>query len=659
MSKIYHSNRQIKVSDLGRENTLPVFGLNIPGYKVILKDNLPKPVYQGAVKEGSFKAMPYMIQDQYNRAQKDSTLNTIVLENSKVKATFYPQFGGRIASLYDKVSKKELLFDNPVFQPANLALRNAWFSGGIEWNGPVYGHALLTCTPVYFAKVKVDGKEILRVYEYDRLLNTTWQVDLYLPEDSANIWYHVTARNLNNYEIPYYWWTNIAAPCHDKIRFITSSKESVNHFFEELINFPWPIENGVDISYPRRYKIALSLFYMDPTEKFPWFSYADEDGYGLFHLATPKLKGKKLWYFGYGQGGTNWMDTLSLPGKGQYIEIQAGITETQLQVVPVAANQKLSWTACFGPVSCQAEKAHHSDYQVAVKHTEEKLVENGLFKQLTEIDRQMTSWEDVTPDSVIHEGEAWGHLYEKMSVKKIPGLLFTAPITEKEQPWYELIVENTFSKDTLSKDPISWNVSDYWLKQLQNSVNAGKNTWLHNLHLGAVYLEKNDVTKAKEYFEKSIQLKNNFHSWRGLAVIAMAAGNFELSIELYLKAWKASNGSHDLYIEITKYLVEKNKVATLKEFAKECPTALANHEHISLAKALVALDENKFEEARKHLVREYIYVREGNFITTNIWFNSFFKPEEIKLGRTLTDTEKEKIKTKNPPPAIIDFQMKE
>ena len=126
-----------------------------------------------------------------------------------------------------------------------------------------------------------------------------------------------------------------------------------------------------------------------------------------------------------------------------------------------------------------------------------------------------------------------------------------------------------------------------------------------------------------------------------------------------LKAWKASNGSHDLYIEITKYLVEKNKVATLKEFAKECPTALANHEHISLAKALVALDENKFEEARKHLVREYIYVREGNFITTNIWFNSFFKPEEIKLGRSLTDAEKEKIKTKNPPPAIIDFQMKE
>ena len=30
-----------------------------------------------------------------------------------------------------------------------------------------------------------------------------------------------------------------------------------------------------------------------------------------------------------------------------------------------------------------------------------------------------------------------------------------------------------------------------------------------------------------------------------------------------------------------------------------------------------------------------------------------------KLGRPLTDAEKEKIKTKNPPPSIIDFQMKE
>ncbi|MCZ7665985.1 MAG: DUF5107 domain-containing protein [Chloroflexi bacterium] len=42
-----------------------------------------------------------------------------------------------------KPSGRELLAKNPVFQPANLALRNAWFSGGIEWNIGAIGHSPL------------------------------------------------------------------------------------------------------------------------------------------------------------------------------------------------------------------------------------------------------------------------------------------------------------------------------------------------------------------------------------------------------------------------------------------------------------------------------------------------------------------------------------
>lgn len=659
MTSIYHSHRKIKASNLGKENSLPHFRLNLPGYTIKLHDDLPQYIKETTPTEGVFKILPYMVQDQYDRSQKETTLNTIVLENNKIKATFYPQYGGRLASLYDKEKKQELLFDNPVFQPANLALRNAWFSGGIEWNGPVYGHALLTCSPIYFAKVKVDNQEILRIYEYDRQLNTTWQVDFYLPENSSNLWYHVTARNLNNYEIPYYWWTNIATPLNEKIRFVTSSKETVNHFFEKLITQSWPTDNGIDISYPRRYKTALSLFYIDKNEKLPWFSYADENGYGLFHLATPKLKGKKLWYFGYGQGGTNWMDTLSLPGKGQYIEIQAGITETQLQVVPLAAKKNLSWTECIGPLSCQPEKIHDKDYQVAIDQTKEQLKASGVFDLLSEVDRKMSSWEDITPDVVIHEGEAWGHLYEKMSDTKIPGLLFTAPITEKEKPWYELITENNFSKDSLKNNPISWNVSEDWQKIIQKSIDAGKNSWLHQLHLATTYMEQKNKMKAKEAFEASIKLKSNFQSLRGLALIELSNGNFDLSIELYLKAWQESKANHHLFIELSKLLIDRNEVKPLITLVKDCPQELIKHEYLNLGQALISLENGQYEAARKHLVREYIYIREGNFTTTNIWFNSFFKPEEKKLGRPLTDAEKEKIKAQNPPPSIIDFQMKE
>ena len=42
---------------------------------------------------------------------------------------------------------------NPVFQPGNLAIRNAWFSGGVEWNMGIRGHSVYTCSPVFAARV--------------------------------------------------------------------------------------------------------------------------------------------------------------------------------------------------------------------------------------------------------------------------------------------------------------------------------------------------------------------------------------------------------------------------------------------------------------------------------------------------------------------------
>ena len=68
------------------------------------------------------------------------------LGNEILKATFLPELGGRLISLLHKPLGRELLNRNPVFQPANLAIRNAWFSGGIEWNIGQLGHTFSTCS---------------------------------------------------------------------------------------------------------------------------------------------------------------------------------------------------------------------------------------------------------------------------------------------------------------------------------------------------------------------------------------------------------------------------------------------------------------------------------------------------------------------------------
>ena len=73
--------------------------------------------------------LPYTIQDNFDRVRKPRAFRAAVLENEYLKATFLPELGARLWSLYDKEHGQELLYVNPVFQPANLAIRNAWFSG--------------------------------------------------------------------------------------------------------------------------------------------------------------------------------------------------------------------------------------------------------------------------------------------------------------------------------------------------------------------------------------------------------------------------------------------------------------------------------------------------------------------------------------------------
>ena len=117
------------------------------GYQMTDKISEDEKTYLG---KGMISTMlPYMMQDNYDRDRKDRNFKAAILENDYIKAVFLPEIGGRLWSLYDKKLGKELLYVNPVFQPCDLALRNAWFSGGVEFNVGIKGHNPLTCSPLF------------------------------------------------------------------------------------------------------------------------------------------------------------------------------------------------------------------------------------------------------------------------------------------------------------------------------------------------------------------------------------------------------------------------------------------------------------------------------------------------------------------------------
>ncbi|MCG8479747.1 MAG: DUF5107 domain-containing protein, partial [Spirochaetales bacterium] len=212
---------------LGADSPLPIFRVRDQDATVLHDESFLPEDAVGFGEHIAFRVLPYRMQENYGRERRDLTIKTIVLENDYLRATFFPEYGGRLASLINKEKGRECLFCNSVFQPANLAIRNAWFSGGIEWNIGRFGHTALTCSPLFFARVVGrGGEEFLRAYEYERTHCLFFSIDFHLPAKSRELGAYVRIVNDNDEAAPAYWWTNIAVRERKRLR-VFSSAESV------------------------------------------------------------------------------------------------------------------------------------------------------------------------------------------------------------------------------------------------------------------------------------------------------------------------------------------------------------------------------------------------------------------------------------------------
>src|SRR5687768_14870882 len=110
----------LPAADRPTENPLPPLA-NVNTASAVIPDDVPADAYIDRGWEASI--LPYRLQDQYTRQRKSTAMKTAVLENEFLRATFMLDLGGRLWSLFDKQANQELLFVNPVYQPANLAAR--------------------------------------------------------------------------------------------------------------------------------------------------------------------------------------------------------------------------------------------------------------------------------------------------------------------------------------------------------------------------------------------------------------------------------------------------------------------------------------------------------------------------------------------------------
>ncbi|MCC3778863.1 DUF5107 domain-containing protein, partial [Streptomyces sp. UNOB3_S3] len=355
--------------------------------------------------------LPVRRRDDYTRTRVPTDLDAIVIENDRLRATVLPGLGGRVHSLVHKPTGRSLLYSNPVLQPAGFALNGAWFSGGIEWNTGATGHGTLSVAPLHAARVPApDGGDMLRLWEWERLRDLPFQVDLWLPDGSDFLYAGVRVRNPHHRAAPVYWWSNTAVPEGPRTRVLTPA-ESAWHFGYDrasLRRVPVPRWDGADRTYPADGTHHADYFYDLPAGERRWIAALDEHGQGLVQTSTDALTGRKLFLWGADETGRRWQEWLTEPGTAGYAEIQAGLAPTQLEHVPLEAGGEFAWLEAYGPLTADPAAVHGADWAAARAEAAARL-EAALPRAA--VDAAYAAWRpyaDHEPKETLATGSGWG-----------------------------------------------------------------------------------------------------------------------------------------------------------------------------------------------------------------------------------------------------------
>jgi len=527
----------LPAAELGPNNPLPPLRPLDEMHRIDERDRegLPRDMARQIGYEPLRSVLPERIRDGYDRQRAPRETDAIVIENDRLRATVLPGYGGRVVSLFHKPSQRELLYRNPVLQPACFALNGAWFSGGIEWNIGATGHTTLSCSPVHAARVPApDGGEMLRLWEWERLRDLPFQVDLWLPDGSDFLYVGVRVRNPHEKPAPVYWWSNIAVP--EERRVLAPAEEAWHFGYERrLRRVPVPSYEEVDRTYPLNSTFPADYFYEVPDGRRRWIAALDDAGDGLVQTSTDVLRGRKLFVWGSGSGGRRWQEWLTEPGTGGYCEIQAGLARTQLEHVRLDAESEVSWLEAYGPLTGNAAAVHGADWEAARAEVEDRL-EASLPR--SDVDAAYAAWApyaDTEPGEVLAVGSGWGALEVLRAAYKLPGTPFDeSTLGEAQAPWLELLRSGAFPEPRRVGPPGETLVASHWRDMLETAPAVP----LAEYHLGVAQWHAGDLAQAVRSWERALELAPSL--WpllRCLAVADQEAGHRERAADRYAEAF--------------------------------------------------------------------------------------------------------------------------
>jgi hypothetical protein len=614
--------------------------------------------------------LPYQTQESYTRKSSPQPHPVAVLENHLLRAVFLLNLGGRLWSLYHKPSKTELLANSASLTFCNLGLRNAWFRGGVEWNLGTIGHSPFTSSPVFAARLDDEpNRPVLRLYEWERLREVIFQIDTWLSDEVPVLFVRPRIINPGADAVPVYWWSNIAVPLTPNMRVLAPAigMYLLQDAVQGLRYRPVPRWDGFDVTYPKNWRKASDLFFDLRPKILPWIAAVTAEGEGIFHLSEQSLPGRKLWVWGSSPGGNNWQRWLS-PDSGRYVEIQAGLTRTQLEHIPLAARSDRAWVEAIGYLRVDSRQAHSLDWDAACGHVELAIGDLLRSDRISAASRLGAAQADRPPGMILHRGSGWGALerHRRQSDGQ-PGLGGEAvpfddlALGPDQTPWLSLLRNGALPTAPPHQPPRGVVVGDAWRATLERSLReSGNGSWIAWLYLGVMQWFSGDDAGAQDSWRRS--LSETWTPWacRNLAILHWEQGRLSQAADLMLAACRNAPSQLELHIECGTLLIEVDRSRDWLDLIASLPAAVRTHGRIRLLEAQAALKAGELRTVEAFLQERIVPedLREGETTLTDLWFgfHSARLGDGIRVGAQ-GQTE-ELVRAQCPIPPELDFAIR-
>lgn len=625
--------------------------------------------------------LPYKILDAYDRNKKDKAWKAAVLDNGILRATFMPQLGGRLWSLVDLKNDRELLCKNPVFQPCNLALRNAWISGGVEWNLGMVGHTPFTVSPMFTETLTAeDGTPVLRMYQYERVRKLVYRVEAALPEGSDRLFVRVRIDNTRDAETKVYWWSNMAVTEREDVRVLVPAEKAYRYGYSAMLTKePVPYqrfeadrfrnpqlrkqatENGgyldFDTSYTMQLPQAMDFFYDIPPADRKWIAALDKDGYGMVQTSTDRLLGRKLFLWGMGAGGRHWQTFLSQEGV-QYLEIQSGIAHTQLEHLPMKPLETIEWVEAYGPLSCDPQLVHGDNWDAAV-HCVDEALEKALPRACVEEKLPFfQALDNQYGEIIMNAPDGWVTAERKIPGFHDAGLKFPKVTDKAAAEWIRLADKGALPCPDPMDEPAGYQIDPAWKELLQNSLQAFGDHWYSHYQLGVMLAHEGDTEGAKAEFTQSIQHNPSPWAYRCLGILAQQEGDNEAACQYLTKALEMKKERH-LAIEAVAAMVQAGKYEQAIAAYAALPASIRKLGRVKVHLIDALMRVGNLARAERVLLSdvEMADVKEGEVKLTDLWFEIQAHHMAAREKAEYSDEYLQRAKAECTPPAHIDFRM--